>query len=326
MAARRYKLTDTQYSGPSSQYTTKSGKSTTRASSSLSRWKSVLNSLAKQFSQVPLSLGIRIASLRGTMRLHIRPPPSDQLWFGFKSMPCIDFNLESFVGDHKISSGHIAQFLISRFKAAIRESMVHPNYENISIPWMLAEKDDWVPRKDAPFIWIKQAAVSDPTTAHEVASSQPGDKTHVIQPSRRATGNNVEDKHDKAKEVEHVRQPIGESPDTHASSSSLTNQATLNDKPSQQLRAPLLANDDPHKTRQGCEEENSGCQTPTRSLMLVEEQNHFLDGDDTRTKTTGTRAKMLSFGKKVGAKFDEKRRHIEERSRHIAEKMRGPQN
>lgn len=66
--------------------------------------------------KVPLSMGIRVASLRGTLRLQIKAPPSDQLWFGFTSMPDIDLNLESSVGDHKIANGHIALFLINRFK------------------------------------------------------------------------------------------------------------------------------------------------------------------------------------------------------------------
>ncbi|KAG7944193.1 hypothetical protein I3843_15G087600 [Carya illinoinensis] len=94
----------------------KSCKNTTSASTSGSRWKSILNSIVKQVSQVPLSLAIRVASLRGTLQLHIKPPPSDQLWFAFTSMPDIGFNLESSIGEHKISSGRVASFLISRFK------------------------------------------------------------------------------------------------------------------------------------------------------------------------------------------------------------------
>ena len=68
-------------------------------------------------------MAIRVASLRGTLRVHIKPPPSDQLWFAFTSMPEIDFNLDSAVGDHKISSGHIALFLISRLKVRDKDSV-----------------------------------------------------------------------------------------------------------------------------------------------------------------------------------------------------------
>lgn len=66
--------------------------------------------------KVPLSLAIRVTTLRGTLRLHIKPPPSDQVWFGFTSMPDVDFSLASAVGDHKITSGHIALFIINKFK------------------------------------------------------------------------------------------------------------------------------------------------------------------------------------------------------------------
>ncbi|XLS95469.1 hypothetical protein HN51_071477 [Arachis hypogaea] len=83
-----------------------------------SKWKSMLNSLAKHVSQVPLTLAIRIVSLKGTMRLQLKPPPSDNLWYGFTLMPDIDFNLESCVRDHKITNARIALFLLNRLKEA----------------------------------------------------------------------------------------------------------------------------------------------------------------------------------------------------------------
>jgi len=64
-----------------------------------------------------------VASLRGTLRLHIKPPPSDQLWYGFTSMPDIDFNMESSVGDRKITSAHIALFLVNRLKVRLTLSI-----------------------------------------------------------------------------------------------------------------------------------------------------------------------------------------------------------
>ncbi|RYR06884.1 hypothetical protein Ahy_B05g074194 isoform A [Arachis hypogaea] len=83
-----------------------------------SKWKSMLNSLAKHVSQVPLTLAIRIVSLKGIMRLQLNPPPSDNLWYGFTLMPDIDFNLESCVRDHKITNARIALFLLNRLKEA----------------------------------------------------------------------------------------------------------------------------------------------------------------------------------------------------------------
>lgn len=65
---------------------------------------------------MPISLELRVASLRGTLHLQIKPPPSDQIWIGFTSMPKIELNFSSSIGDHKIVSTHVAMLINNRFK------------------------------------------------------------------------------------------------------------------------------------------------------------------------------------------------------------------
>ncbi|KAE8658720.1 pentatricopeptide repeat-containing protein [Hibiscus syriacus] len=256
-----------------------------------SRWKSVVNSVAKQVSQVPLSLSIRVASLRGTLRLYIKPPPSDQLWFGFTSMPDIEFDLESSVGEYKITSGHIALFLISRFKAAIRETMVLPNCESACIPFMLAEKDDWVPRKDAPFIWLNQEATAD-------------NNIEAKENCRKTSNSHPESKNPKPKE-DSSREPVADSEAMPSSSSSGKSRSL------QDLRTPLLATDEPHETHQQNREETSDSVSVSRSLTESERQSDVGDDNDSRPKKTGRRARMMDLTKKMGEKLEEKKRHIE---------------
>ncbi|XP_010474308.1 PREDICTED: testis-expressed sequence 2 protein-like [Camelina sativa] len=143
-------------------------KGTKAAPSNGSKWKSILKNIAEQVSQVPITLSIGVSSLRGTLCVHMKPPPSDQLWFGFTNMPDIEFNLASAVGEHKITNSHVAMFLVNRFKTAIREVMVLPNCESLTIPWMTAEKDDWIERNIAPFMWLNQDSTSD----HEAAEAK----------------------------------------------------------------------------------------------------------------------------------------------------------
>ncbi|GKA42327.1 thiamine thiazole synthase, chloroplastic-like protein [Tanacetum coccineum] len=98
---------------------TRSFKNNEQGSSTVPKRKSVLNSVAKQVSQAVvllLALAIRVTTFIETLRVHIKLSPSDQIWFGFTSMPDIDFSLESSVGDHKITSGHIALFIINKLK------------------------------------------------------------------------------------------------------------------------------------------------------------------------------------------------------------------
>ncbi|XXG60462.1 hypothetical protein AAC387_Pa04g2366 [Persea americana] len=269
-----------------------------------SRWKSVLNSIADQVSQVPLSLAIKVTSLRGTVRLHIKPPPSDHLWFGFTSMPDIDWNLESAVGERKITNSHIALLISNRFKAAIRETLVLPNCEGISIPWMLAEKDDWVPRKVAPFIWVRQE--SSDSTVRTASDSQPGEL--------KTKGSKQEEDHKNAKNV--VSQQADESSSSSQSDSapSVSNYRSLNSNAIEDLKLPLLQGDEKQDscvTSRPVIAEFSG----GRMVVAAEEQIPL--------KRIGRRARMMDLGKKMGEKLEEKRRHIEEKGRHMVEKMRG---
>ncbi|KAF5186109.1 Testis-expressed protein [Thalictrum thalictroides] len=292
-----------------------------------SRWKCILNSIANQVSQVPLSLTIKIASVRGTLRLHIKPPPSDQLWFGFTSMPEIDFNLESSVGEHKFSGAHVAMLLENRFKAAIRETLVLPNCEGVCIPWMLAEKDDWAPRKIAPFSWVNQEITADPAGC-DLSGGQPGEiksKLEASKVTKLETNNHLESKGESLKSVASAQQltrepaeDLGSLPQSGLSSSnnSFNSNRSLHD-----LKTPLL----PHDT---CEASNSSRsespdnQPVSRSVSVNDKQVHI--NEDGNSKRIGRKARMMDLGKKMGEKLEEKRRNIEEKSRNIVEKMRGP--
>ncbi|XP_004301206.1 PREDICTED: uncharacterized protein LOC101303523 [Fragaria vesca subsp. vesca] len=300
----------------------KISKSSMSASSNGSRWKSLLNSIAKQVSQVPLSLAIRITSLRGTLRLHIKPPPSDRLWFGFTSMPDIDFNLDSSVGDHKITSGRIALFLISRFKAAIRETLVLPNFENVCIPWMLAEKDDWVPRKTAPFIWVNQESSDSRTIFSEV----PTEEKYRTESDGGTSADHSQGKNRTLKQADSVEKTRHDPINRLAFSvGSKGLSAGSNNTTSRELRTPLLVNGEPQETRKNKLDDIAESQSPSRSVILFDKQNSVNSEDDeSKSKRVGRRARMLDLGKKMGEKLEEKRRSIEEKSRNIVEKMRGP--
>ncbi|CAN8304868.1 unnamed protein product [Cochlearia groenlandica] len=307
----------------------------------LSRWKSILKSIAEQVSQVPISLSIRVSSLRGTLRVHMKPPPSDQLWFGFTSMPDIDLNLASSVGEHKITNSHVAMFLINRFKTAIREAVVLPNCESLTIPWMIAEKDDWVQRKAAPFMWMNQE--NDHNSSHAAEAKTKCDKPPVSSSSAHSeqmqkTANATEKpiiseagtmSSSSCAQSEQVQAAINvvQTPNTEAEvmSTPLPNSKTIavlaeSEKPLEELKTPLLtqSSSEKHDTNsRGSTREVSFAQSASLSIASSEE-------DDSRGKKLGRRARMLSLGKKMGEKLEEKRRHVEEKSRHIVEKMRGP--
>ena len=223
-------------------------------------------------------------------------------------------------------------------QAAIRETLVLPNSENVCIPWMMAEKDDWVPKKVAPFMWLNQEAINDPTTGHEVTAFQPIEAKTKTEVSKE-TSSDPESKHPKPKtevskgttsdpESKHPKpknsESINESSDVLSTS---TNSAHISSGTLQESRTPsLLRNDEPQETSKQAEEiPESQSSSSSRSMIQYEKQDSTTEEDDSRPKRVGgRRARMLDFSKKVGEKFEEKRRHIEEKGRNIVEKMRGP--
>ncbi|CAH2037092.1 unnamed protein product [Thlaspi arvense] len=314
-------------------------KGTKASPNGVSRWKSILKSIAEQVSQVPISLSIRVSSLRGTLRVHMKPPPSDQLWFGFTSMPDIQFDLASSVGEHKITNSHVAMFLINRFKTAIREAVVLPNCESLTIPWMIAEKDDWVQRKAAPFMWLNQESdhnSSQATDARSKSDKPPTSSSCVQSEQMQKTANATQkpiiseartlssSSCAQSEKVQEAADAVPK-PNTEAEtvSTPLPNSSTVtveSDKSLEDLRTPLLLPSSSEKQEtnsRGSTGEMTVVQSPSRSILSREE-------DDSRGKKLGRRARMFDLGKKMGEKLEEKRRHMEEKSRQIVEKMRGP--
>ncbi|CAL0316671.1 unnamed protein product [Lupinus luteus] len=307
----------------------KSYKSTMPSSTHGSRLKSIYNSVAKQVSQVPLSLAIRVASLRGTLRLHIKPPPSDQLWYGFTSMPDIDFNLESSIGERKIGSGHFALFLINKLKASIRETLVLPNCESFCIPWMLAEKDDWVPWNVAPFIWTSQESGNETSTSIDT-SNQP---SSGVEASANTSSNGPELTQKKPKSAISSKEPARKSSDSPLLPSSSSDSLTPESNGSlEELAVPLLDKVRQQETRDSIElrrpslQSDKGDETNDQKMennSELQKQNHSIEQEDGAPKKMGRKERMLDLRKKMGEKLEEKRRNLEEKSRHIVEKMRG---
>lgn len=222
---------------------------------------------------------------------------------------------------------------------AIREAVVLPNCESLTIPWMIAEKDDWVQRKAAPFMWLNQESdhnssqatearsKSDkPPTSSSCVQSEQMQKTAnatqrpIVSEAETMSSSSCAQSEQVPKAANAVHKPNTEE---EAMSTPLSNSTTVtveSDNSLEELKTPLLLPSSSEKQEtnaRGSTREIPVVQSPSRSMVSSEE-------DDLRGKKPGRRARMLDLGKKMGEKLEEKRRHMEEKSRQIVEKMRGP--
>lgn len=218
-----------------------------------------------------------------------------------------------------------------------------PNCESICIPWMLAEKDDWVPRSVAPFIWIHPESGNEISTSVDTNNQPCGG---LKASARTLSGDGPELKQHKPPKCTKSSQeparksdsvalpPISSSSVTLRSSKSseeLTRPLLENDKPPetrdlQELRTTSLQNDNTNEASEASEEKMGDIsvrESPPRNVVL-DKQHRSIERDDSRPKKIGRREKILDLKKRVSEKLEEQKRNFEEKSRHIVEKMRGP--
>jgi hypothetical protein len=214
-------------------------------------------------------------------------------------------------------------------QAAIRDTLVLPNSESIGIRWMLAEKDDWVPRNVAPFIWIHQESgneTSNPIDANSLTSG--GSK---VSASARTSSDGPELKQHKSKNSESRQDPARKSDSLTLSSISSFSASLRNSKSLEELSKPLLESgqqqetsdskdnsmpsiESDHEASEEKMEDVSVCSSPSNSVTMDRSISSFQQ-DDSKPKKIGKRERMLDLRKKMSEKFEEKKRHIVEKMR-----------
>lgn len=90
-------------------------------------------SLGSRFKpyNVPLVLAVVLTSLEGNLLLHVKPPPSNRLWFGFTQLPKMEIDIEPVVSERKVQWSMVKRLIEGRIKELLTESVVVPNMDDI---------------------------------------------------------------------------------------------------------------------------------------------------------------------------------------------------
>jgi hypothetical protein len=89
------------------------------------------SSLMKPIS-LPLVLSVSLKSIKGKFQLKIKPPPTNRLWFGFYSMPEMDWEITPIVSDKQIKLSMVRNAIQSKIREFMMEVLVLPNMDDIS--------------------------------------------------------------------------------------------------------------------------------------------------------------------------------------------------
>lgn len=249
-----------------------------KAQSSKGRLKAMLARVADQVSSIPITMSLKLVSLKGTLRIQIKPPPTDRIWFCFTSKPTVQLEPAPFIGDRKITTGLVINFITNRIMMLIQDTLVLPNCEGIWVPWMISDAGDWLPVTARPVPWSPLDPHEETQPPKDVrvrssaaAETRPGGKLGTIISGSEECG----DLHELEKPL--LRAKVSESE---------------YEEPSATLDA-----------------------TSTPSNVRLWSVNSTDSGD--AGNRSSRRAKILNLGKKVTGKFDETRRFMVDRMREM---------
>lgn len=83
-------------------------------------------------AEIPVELACTVTKLEGSMTIHIKPAPSDRIWYSFESMPDVDLQISPTVYHKNISLSVVTKFIKSKLLDSLRDSLVHPYMDDLS--------------------------------------------------------------------------------------------------------------------------------------------------------------------------------------------------
>eukprot|EP01135_Chromosphaera_perkinsii_P006585 Nk52_evm10s553 gene=Nk52_evmTU10s553 len=92
-----------------------------------------MNKIVNHVNETPLTLSVKLKSLKGKMLLHIAQPPTDRLWYGFYGAPEMVLEVKAVVGQKYIKMTKITDFLEKQVRKEIASVYVLPNMDDTRI-------------------------------------------------------------------------------------------------------------------------------------------------------------------------------------------------
>ncbi|KAI8874784.1 hypothetical protein K501DRAFT_161219, partial [Backusella circina FSU 941] len=89
------------------------------------------SSLMKPIS-LPLVLSVSLKSIKGQFQLKIKPPPTNRVWFGFYSMPEMDWEIMPIVADKQVKLSMVTNAIQSKMREFMMEVLILPNMDDLS--------------------------------------------------------------------------------------------------------------------------------------------------------------------------------------------------
>lgn len=93
----------------------------------------------EEMSNTPLVLTVEITHLVGTLALNVPPPPTDRIWYGFRTLPKMQLVARPKLGEKEVTIARVTERIEKMLFLEFQRLLVMPNMDDFVIPIMHSE-------------------------------------------------------------------------------------------------------------------------------------------------------------------------------------------
>ncbi|KAI3414028.1 hypothetical protein GPALN_011494 [Globodera pallida] len=93
-----------------------------------------IRKMMEEISSMRLLLNVDVTALEGTMTYNIPPPPSDRLWYAFRTPPRMSVKAVPQVGERSVELSTLSEWIENKLQLILEKNLVLPNMDDVIIP------------------------------------------------------------------------------------------------------------------------------------------------------------------------------------------------
>uniref|UniRef100_A0A914GVW9 SMP-LTD domain-containing protein n=1 Tax=Globodera rostochiensis TaxID=31243 RepID=A0A914GVW9_GLORO len=93
-----------------------------------------IRKMMEEISSMRLLLNVDVTALEGTMTYNFPPPPSDRLWYAFRTPPRMSVKAVPQVGDRSVELSTLSEWIENKLQLILEKNLVLPNMDDVIIP------------------------------------------------------------------------------------------------------------------------------------------------------------------------------------------------
>ncbi|XP_040294782.1 testis-expressed protein 2 [Bufo bufo] len=95
----------------------------------------------EEVSNTPLLLTVEVQECRGTLAINIPPPPTDRIWYGFRTPPHLELKARPKLGEREVTLAHVTEWIEKKLEQEFQKIFVMPNMDDVYVNIMHSAMD-----------------------------------------------------------------------------------------------------------------------------------------------------------------------------------------